>query len=389
MTDKERWSLETQLIHGGEPRPRIAGSVNFPIFQSSTYEFAGEGTYHDVRYMRCSNTPNQVMLGDKLALLEGGEAGLVTGSGMAAISATLLSMLSAGDHMLAHRTLYGGTNDFIVQDLPKMGVQSTFVDADDASSWEQALRPTTRLFYIETMTNPLLEVVDLRGVVEFCRAHKLVAIIDNTCASPVNYRPIEAGFDVVVHSATKYLNGHSDIVAGAVVGKKDRILAVKKKLDHFGGSLDAHACFLLHRGLKTLSMRVRHQNESALGLARFLERHPKVGAVHYPGLESHPRHSRAREWFRGAGGLLSFELRGGVPAVETLIKSLHLTVDAPSLGGPESLLTRPCLTSHGGLTAEARRERGIGDNLVRISVGFEGAADLVDDFSKALARITN
>ncbi|HEY8038516.1 MAG TPA: PLP-dependent transferase, partial [Polyangiaceae bacterium] len=363
--------FETALIHAGELRPRIAGAVAMPVFQSSTFEFDGAGDYHDVRYIRLNNTPNHQVLHAKLAALESAEAGLVAGSGMAAISSVLLSLLESGDHVLAHRTLYGGTHDLLTKDLPRLGVEHTFVDADDASSWSKALRPRTRAFYVETMTNPLLEVVDLPAVAAFCRERGLTSVIDNTCASPVNFRPVEHGFDVVVHSASKYLNGHTDIVAGVVVGKAERVRAAKHKLDHLGGTLDPHACFLLHRGVKTLALRVRHQNESALRLARFLEEHAAVSRVHYAGLASHPRHARAREWFRGCGGLLSFELKGGVAAAERFLARATLPANAPSLGGVETLMTRPATTSHAGLSAEERAKLGIGDGLVRLSVGLE------------------
>jgi cystathionine beta-lyase/cystathionine gamma-synthase len=378
--------LETILIHAGEARPRIEGAVAMPVFQSSTFEFDGGGDYHDVRYIRLSNTPNHSVLHAKLAALESAEAALVTGSGMAAIAATWLSLLSQGDHLMAHRTLYGGTHDFITKDLPRMGIEHTFVDADDPASWAKALRPTTRAFYVETMTNPLLEVVDLRGVAAFCRERRITSIVDNTCATPVNFRPVEHGFDLVVHSATKYLNGHSDIVAGVVVGKSQLVLAAKHKLDHLGGVLDPHACSLLHRGMKTLALRVRHQNESALRLARFLEQHPAVARVYYPGLESHPRHARAREWFRGFGGLLSFELKGGVAAAERFVARVTLPANAPSLGGVETLVTRPAKTSHAGLSAEERARQGIADGLVRLAIGLEATDDLVEDLGQALAE---
>jgi cystathionine beta-lyase/cystathionine gamma-synthase len=382
MTRMRRF--ETLAIHGGEPRPRIGGAVTLPIFQSSTFESGGEGGYHDVRYIRLSNTPNHAVLHAKLAALEGGESALVAASGMAAVSATLLSILSSGDHLLAHRSLYGGTHDFITKDLPKLGIRHSLIDADDPASFGKAIRPETRAFYIETMTNPLLEVVDFDAVVALARAHGLVSIIDNTCATPVNFRPIERGFDLVVHSATKYLNGHSDIVAGAVVGTAERVSAIKHKLDHFGGSLDPHACFLLHRGLKTLCLRVRHQNESTLKVARFLEGHPGVKRVHYPWLESHPRHARARGFFQGAGGLLSFELKGGLAAAERFFARAELPANAPSLGGAETLMTRPCLTSHSGLSAGDRQAQGISDSLVRLSIGLEAVEDLLADFGQAL-----
>jgi cystathionine beta-lyase/cystathionine gamma-synthase len=378
--------IETAVIHAGEARPRVEGAVTLPIFQSSTFEVKSDGDYHDVRYARLSNTPNHAVLHAKLAAIEGGEAALVTASGMAAISSTLLSILGSGDHVMAHRTLYGGTHDFLTKDLPRLGIEHTLVDADArGDAWERGLRPTTRAFYVETLTNPLLEVLDLDGVASFCKAHGLVSIIDNTLATPVNFRPIARGFDLVVHSATKYLNGHSDIVAGAVVGSAERVRAAKLKLDHFGGALDPHACFLLHRGMKTLPLRVRHQSESALRIARFLEAHPGVERVNYPGLESHPRIERSRQWFQGHGGLLSFELKGGMPAVERFFARAKIPVSAPSLGGPETLMTRPASTSHAGLAPDERRRLGVSDTLVRISIGLEATEDLVDDFDRALS----
>lgn len=378
--------IETALIHAGAQRPRIEGAVAFPIFQSSTFELEGAGgDYHDVRYTRLSNTPNHLLLHRKLSALEGGEAALVTTSGMAAVSSVLLSIVQAGDHVLAHRTLYGGTHDFLTKDLPRTGVEHTFVDADDPSSWAAAVRPTTRAFYVETMTNPLLEVVDLPAVAAFCQERGLVSIIDNTCATPINYRPIEHGFDLVVHSATKYLNGHSDIVAGVVVGRAGLVEAVKHKVDHLGGSLDPHACFLLDRGMKTLALRVHYQNESTLRVARYLEEHPAVARVHYPGLPSHPRAARAREWFRGCGGLLAFELKDGERAADAFFERAKLPVNAPSLGGVESLMTRPAKTSHAGLQPEHRRKLGISDALVRLAVGIEATDDLIEDLGAALA----
>jgi cystathionine beta-lyase/cystathionine gamma-synthase len=377
--------LETALIHAGERHPRIEGAVAMPVFQSSTFEFDGGGDYHDVRYIRLNNTPNHAVLHAKLAALESAEAALVTASGMAAISSTLLSLLSHGDHILAHRTLYGGTHDLLTKDLFRMGIEHTFVDADDPASWGKAIRPTTRAFYVETMTNPLLEVVDLPGVAAFCRERGLTSIVDNTCASPVNFRPVTHGFDLVVHSATKYLNGHSDIVAGVVAGKAALVQAAKHKVDHLGGSLDPHACFLLHRGLKTLALRVRHQGQTTLALARFLEGHAAVSRVHYPGLPSHARHARARDLFAGFGGLLSFELRGGLAAAERFIARLKIPANAPSLGGVESLVTRPATTSHAGMSAQERAALGIGDGLVRMSVGLEAPEDLIEDLDHALS----
>jgi len=379
-------ALETKLIHAGEPSPRFEGAVSMPIFQSATFAYRGETNYHALRYIRLNNTPNHIVLHQKLAAIENAEAALVAASGMAAISTTLLTLLRAGDHLLAQDCLYGGTYDLLTTELPRLGISIDFIDGADPQGWRRLMRPNTRAIYVETISNPLLQVADLREVVKFAREHGLVSIIDNTFASPVNFRPAESGFDLSLHSGTKYLNGHSDIVAGAVIGRADLIETINRGLGHLGGSLDPHACFLLHRGMKTLAVRMRHQNESALRLARFLEQHPGVAAVHYPGLERHPHHLRACELFDGFGGMLSFELKGGVEAADAFLGRITLAISAPSLGGVESLITRPATTSHAGMTREQRQAAGISDGLIRFSVGLEAAEDLIDDFAHAFAR---
>ncbi|HWU89416.1 MAG TPA: aminotransferase class I/II-fold pyridoxal phosphate-dependent enzyme [Kofleriaceae bacterium] len=377
--------VETKLVHAGEPRPRHERAVAMPIYQSATYEYAAAAAdYHDVQYIRLNNTPNHAVLHAKLAALEGTEQALVTASGMAAISATLLSLLEAGDHLLAHDGLYGGTYDLLTKDLPRLGITTTFVDASRPDTWAAHATPRTRAFYVETITNPLAHVVALDEVARFARERGLVSIIDNTIATPINYRPAEHGYDLIVHSATKYLNGHSDIVAGAVAGRGALVGAIKHKLDHLGGALDPHACFLLQRGLKTLALRIRYQNQSALELAAFLAGHPRVRHVHYAGLEAHPDHARARTWFTGTGGLFSFELDGDVAAAEALLRRVTIPLVAPSLGGPETLITRPATTSHAGLARDVRLRQGISDHLIRISVGLESTADLIEDFTAAL-----
>ncbi len=260
------------------------------------------------------------------------------------------------------------------------------LDGNDPGSWEKKLKPSTKAIYVETMTNPLIQVADLKAVVDFAKAHHLVSMIDNTFASPINFRPPEWGFDLSLHSCTKYLNGHSDIVAGAVIGKADLVQKTVHKLNHLGGSLDPHACFLLHRGMKTLGVRVRYQNESTLKIARFLENHPSILKVNYPGLPSHPAHERARSLFEGFSGMLSFEVKGGLEAAERFMKKTTLPVIAPSLGGIETLLTRPATTSHAGLSPEERRRLGISEALIRMSVGIESPEDIIDDFEQALKR---
>jgi len=376
--------LETKLIHAGEPEPRINGAVSMPIFQSATFEYIGQTSYDDLKYIRLNNTPNHVALHQKLASLENAEAALVTASGMAAISTALLTVLTSGDHLLAQGCLYGGTHEFISKDLTKLGISFDFIEGDDPDSWNLKLRPNTKAIYVETMTNPLLQVADLKAVVKFAKEHGLVSLIDNTFASPINFRPPEWGFDLSIHSCTKYLNGHSDIVAGAVIGHVDLIKKITHKLNHLGGSLDPHACFLLHRGIKTLALRMKYQSESAHKIAKFLEDHQMTKKVNYPGLESHPQHQRARELFDGFSGMLSFELKGDVDAAARFIQNTTLPIEAPSLGGVETLITRPATTSHAGMSPEDRQTLGISDSLIRVSVGIEATEDIINDFEQAL-----
>ena len=376
--------IDTKLIHTGEPNPRIQGAVSMPIFQSSTFEYAGQKSYHDLRYIRLNNTPNHIALHEKLAALENGEAAVVNASGMAAISTTLLTLLSSGDHFLAQDCLYGGTHELITKDLPEYGISCDFISGDDPVFWKKLLRSNTKAIYVESITNPLMQVADLKAIVEFAREHGLYAVIDNTFTSPINFRPLEHGFDLSLHSGTKYLNGHSDIVAGALIGRAELITKITHKLNHLGGTLDPHACFLLHRGMKTLGVRVRHQNKSALEIAQFLDSRPEVKTVHYPGLPSHPQHHRAQELFDGFGGMLSFELKGDVELAQRFIESITLPISAPSLGGVESLITRPVTTSHAGLSPKELEEAGISANLIRLSVGLEATADLLADFEQAL-----
>jgi cystathionine beta-lyase/cystathionine gamma-synthase len=379
--------IDTQLVHAGEPRPRIEGAISMPIFQSSTFEPGENAGYHDLGYIRLSTTPNHTALHHKLAALESTESALVTSSGMAAISATLLTLLRCGDHILVQKCLYGGTFDLITRDLPNYGIEFDFLDDDNPENWRDLLREKTRLIYVETMTNPLLEVTNLEGVVRFARENDLIPVIDNTFASPVNFQPLQAGFDLAIQSATKYLNGHSDIVAGVVTGREKLVTRIKHRLDHLGGALDPHACFLLHRGLKTLALRIRAQNDNAMALARSLESHPGVVRVNYPGLQSHPDHQRAAQLFQGFGGVLSFEPKAGADAAEQMLNRLEFPANAPSLGGVETLVTRPAASSHAGMTPSERRRLGISDALIRVSVGIEAEHDLIEDFTSALETL--
>lgn len=376
--------IETKLIWAGDIRPKIQGAVNLPIFQSSTYEYSEAGSYDDIRYIRLNNTPNHLVLGERLAAIEGAEAGLVTASGMAAITTVLLTFLKPGDHLIAQNTLYGGTYDFITKSLPAFNIDYDLIDGDKPEEWGQYLRLNTRAIYVESITNPLMQVCDLKEIVAFARENNLISLIDNTFATPINFRPIEIGFDISLHSCTKYLNGHNDLVAGVILSRADLVDRIKRELNIYGGTLDPHTCYLLQRGLKTLALRVRSQNESALKIAKYLETNEQVAKVNYPGLKSSRYHKRADELFSGFGGMISFEVK---MAPEKFIKRLKIPAYAPSLGGVESLIILPARTSHAGLSKQERENIGIGDNLVRLSVGIESADDLIDDIKQAIDEL--
>ena len=379
-----RTSAQTLAVHGGERRPGPEGSLVFPIYQGTVFTVPAGTDYHGIRYLRLSSTPSQAYLHDKLAALEGGEAAVATASGMAAITTTLLTLLGPGDHLIALDGLYGGTTDFITQDAADLGWTYTLVDPQRPETWGAARTERTRAFLTETITNPLMRVPRLAEMVAFCRREGLVSVIDNTFATPINFRPLEVGFDVCCHSATKYLNGHSDIVAGCVVGSAELVERIRHKLNHFGGSLDPHAGFLLARGIKTLALRVAAHNANATRLAEFLAHHPAVREVNYPGLPSHPDHAHASELLSGFGGMISVRLQGGAPAADRMLAALQIPTNAPSLGGVETLITQPVKTSHAGMRPEDRERIGVTDDLVRISVGIEDADDLIADFGEAL-----
>ena len=387
MSSHSEQRFETLAVHAGDRRPGPEGSVVFPIYQSTVFEVSGDEGYHDIRYIRLNCTPSQTQLHERLAQLEGAEEALATGSGMAALTATLLSFLRQGDHVLCQQNLYGGTHEFLVGRFQDLGMSYTFVDVARPESWKDALRDKTRLFLTETISNPLMRVPQLRAVADFAREHDLVSVIDNTFASPVNFRPLAAGFDIVFHSATKYLNGHSDLVAGCVMGSAKAIERIRKTLNLLGGTLDPHAGFLLSRGIKTLALRVAQQNANGMALARVLESHDRVKEVNYPGLESHPDHAQAREFLQGFGGMLSVRLQGGVDAAGRLFEALTIPFHAPSLGGVETLIIQPAASSHANLSPEDRERVGVTDDLVRISVGIEHVDDLIADFDQALAKI--
>ena len=382
--------LDTQVIHAGST-PRIGGAIVLPVFQSSVFERSGSDLrgYEAICYPRLNNLPNHLVLGQRLAAIESAEAGLVTASGMAAIFTSLLAVIEPSTHLLVQDRLYGGTYILLRKILAPLNVTFDLIDAVSQESWADALRPNTRAIYVEAISNPLMQVADHRAVVEFAQRHDLVSMIDNTFASPVNFRPVEIGFDLSIHSGTKFLNGHSDLAAGAVMGSSRWIDRVLDRLNYCGASLDPHACFLLERGLKTLGLRVRQQNRNAQALAEFLSERPEVRKVHYPGLPDHPDHARARELLDGFGGLLAVELDGGAEAAVRFMDALELIASAISLGGVESLISRPIATSHAGLTAEERQRQGVSDALLRISMGIEAIEDIVADVEQALESATD
>jgi cystathionine beta-lyase len=337
------------------------------------------------RYPRYFNTPNQEALCRKIAALEHTEAALIFGSGMAAVSTSLLAYLQKGDHLVIPRQIYGGTYNLLTEEFGKYGIEYTFIDQTRATDYEEALRPNTRVCYLETPSNPLLAVTDLQAVAKLAHSRGIHTMIDNTFASPVNQNPADFGIDIIIHSATKYMGGHSDICAGAVAGSKENVERIFQLAKNLGGSLSDYTVWLLERSLKTMGIRVREQNENALRLARFLSDHPHIDRVYYPGLEDHPGHEIAKAQMRGFGGMLSFELSGRIDR-QVFINSLKWIKASMSLAGVESTLLSPSETSHGLLSPEERRLAGIRDGLIRFSTGIEDFQDLRADLSQALEK---
>jgi cystathionine beta-lyase/cystathionine gamma-synthase len=371
-------------VHAGSPPPAHGQPVVGPLVQSATFFGGGPGDPADLRYTRYGNNPNQLAVGKKLAALEGMEAALPLASGMAATALAFLALTRSGDHIVASRHLYGTTRKLLEDELPRRGVNATFVDPGSGRDWREAVRPNTRLLFLELPTNPTMRVFDPRPVGHLAAEEGIPLVADCTFASPVNFRAKEHGIDVVIHSATKYLGGHSDLIAGVVAGSRAFVQEVQSMLKLYGPALDPHAAWLLERGMRTLAVRMQRHNENGLALAAWLEAQPEVEAVLYPGLESHPDHGVARELMRGFGGMIGIVLRGGGPAADTFCPALGLALQAPSLGGVETLVSQPRFTSHVHQSAVERAEQGIPDGFVRISVGVEDAEDLKADFRQAL-----
>jgi cystathionine beta-lyase/cystathionine gamma-synthase len=369
-------------VHGSGTDRTPGAPVVPPIVQSATFYWATPED-GELLYTRHGNNPNQLQAGVKAAALEGTEAAVALGSGMAATAMALLAMTEAGDHIVASSRLYGATHALLATELPRRGVDTTFVDPDKGD-WEAALRPETRVVYIELPVTPTLRILDPRPIVALAHDRGIRVACDATFASPINFRAASFGIDVVIQSATKYLGGHSDLIAGIVAGPADVIDEVTRIARLYGPSLDPHTAWLLDRGMRTLDLRVRRHNANAMAVAEWFETRPEVTRVLYPGLPSHPDHELAGELMSGFGGMVSVVLEGGGDAADVFMSRLHLGVAASSLGGVETLLSQPRFTSHVGLSSEEREQQGIPDGFVRISVGVEDPEDLIADFAQAL-----
>lgn len=380
---KEKLGLNTICTHVGEViDEQFKGAVS-PVYLSSSYEFLDVDVK---RYPRYFNTPNQEYLAKKIAALEHTEAALIFGSGMAAISHMFLAFLQKGDHLVVQNTLYGGTVNFIKEEFPKYGIEFTFTNGYKVEDFEAAIQPNTKLIHIETPSNPLLTITDIKTIAKLGKAKNIVTSIDNTFASPVNQNPIDLGIDMVMHSATKYFGGHSDICAGAVASSQEHIDKIWNVSKNLGGSLSDMTVWMLERSMKTLGLRVKAQTKNAMKIAKWLNKHPKIAKVFYPGLKSHPEHKLAKSQMNGYGAMLSFELEEGLDAYQ-FQKALKLIKSSMSLAGVESTVISPHLTSHALLTQEERDKVGISDRLIRFSVGIEDVKDLKRDIDKAIAAL--
>ena len=384
---------ETEAVRGGADLNKKDGPLSTPIYQTSTFEVTDsqrqvEVTHTDMFYTRYGN-PTHTVAESAIAELEGTDASLLFASGMCAVTTTLLGLLKSGDHIVAQRDIYGGVTKFFTQWLPKLGIEVTLVDTNDYEQHVRAIRANTKMLYLESPTNPVARVIDLKKVAGIAKQHNLISMIDSTFATPINQRPAEYGIDLVMHSGTKYFGGHSDLIAGIVAGRQDLIDQIHETRTTLGGSMDPHAAWLLLRGIKTLAVRVQRQNENALKIAQFLAQHPKVRRVFYPFLEGNPQRALAMEQMSGGGGVLSFEVDGTGDDARRLAESLRLFTLAASLGGVDSLVTIPVLTSHAMISAEERRKMGVTEQMIRLSVGIESADDLIADLDRGLGTLVS
>jgi cystathionine beta-lyase/cystathionine gamma-synthase len=383
--------FETNAVRGAANLEKKNGPLATPIYQTSTFEVRDNeeqlrATNTDHFYTRYGN-PTNTAAERTVAALEGVDAALTFASGMGAVTTTLMALLKSGDHIVAQRDIYGGVNKFLSQWLPKMGIETTFVDTTDYEQHERAIRPNTKLIYLESPTNPTLRVVDFKKAAAIAKRHRLLSMIDSTFGTPVNQRPAEYGIDLVMHSGTKYLAGHTDLICGVVAGRQELIETIWSTRTILGNCMDPHASWVLLRGLKTLAVRVARQNENAHRVAEFLSEHAKVRSVHYPFLKDHPQCGLARLQMSGGGGMVSFEVEGTGEDARRVSESMRLFTLAPSLGGVESLVSLPVLTSHAMIPAEERAKMGVTEQMIRLSVGIENSDDLIADLELALESV--
>ena len=371
---------ETKCVHSGEGTDTITRGLNTPIFPSSAHEYLDA---EDVAYPRYFNTLNQKVIVQKICELEDAEDGIIFSSGMAAISTVLLAYLKAGDHVILQDEIYGGSHAFVEMFFERFGISYSFV-ATNAESIESAIKPETRIIYIETPTNPLLSIVDIQEVADIAKRNNCITVIDNTFATPISQNPIKLGIDIVIHSGTKYLGGHSDLSCGVAVTTSNLAKNIRESATNFGGNLNALTCYILERSLKTLSIRVKQQTENAFQIATFLNNHSSIKKVYYPGLSDHPGHAIACAQMNGFGAMLSFELHNSNLSAYDFMKNLNLIKPAVSLGGIETTICDPATTSHAKVSAEVRARQGITDSLLRLSVGIENIEDLIKDIRHAL-----
>lgn len=376
--------VNTICTHIGEVKDeQFKGAVS-PIFPSSSYAYEGVDVK---RYPRYFNTPNQEALSKKIAMLEKTEAGLIFGSGMAAVSTTMLAFLHAGDHVVLQKTLYGGTYNFVVEEFDKFGIEYDFTEGFSETDFTSKIKENTKVIFVETPSNPLMVVTDLEMISKIAKNRNIVTMIDNTFASPINQNPADFGIDIMIHSATKYMGGHSDICAGAVAASEEHITKIWNIAKNLGGSLSDYTVWLLERSIKTMKLRVKAQSRNAKKLAKWLQKHDMVKKVYYPGLKNHPEYHLAKKQMKGYSGMLSFELKEGLSASK-FMKSLQLIKESMSLAGVESTILSPAKTSHALLSAEERKRQGISDELLRFSVGIEEKKDLIADLEQAFEKIS-
>jgi len=386
--NKRKRRVETAAVRGASDLEKKNGPVTPPIYQTSTFEVTDNEeqiriTTTDRYYTRWGN-PTITLAEETVAALEGTESARVFASGMGAITTTILALLKSGDHIVAQRDIYGGVTKFLSEWLPKLGIETTFVDTNEYEQHARAIRPNTRMLYVESPTNPSLRIVDMKKTAALAKQHGLISMIDSTFGTPINQHPAEYGFDLVMHSGTKYLSGHADLTCGVVSGRRELMEQIDDSRKTLGNCMDPHAAFLLIRGLKTLAVRVARHNENALRVAEFLEQHSKVRKVHYPFLKSHPQYAIAREQMLGGSGMVTFEVDGTGDDARRVSEAMRMFTLATSLGGVESLVSIPVLTSHAMISAEQRAEMGVTEQMVRLSVGIENADDLIEDLERAL-----